>query len=114
MPMKEYLGRELHEVMECKDFISQCDQKESVVQMSHRVEQESNRKDIVQPAEPRMQQPVPPTPPNPPRIPGPMSPYHSKIVIPDTDSSKRGRNNNIRSSSSKHESHRVKSRSKAR
>jgi len=81
--------------------------------MSERVENlDTNRKDIVQPAEPFIAAPVPPAPPVPPRIPGPMSPYNSKVVIPDSDSSKRGRERNakmVRSSSSKKESNRLKS-----
>ena len=61
--MKEYLGRELHEVIECKEFIKQCDQKNSTVKMSERVEDvTSNRKDIVQPPEPHIEIPKPPSP----------------------------------------------------
>ena len=74
--------------------------------MSERVEDhQSNRKDIVQPAEPHIEAPKPPSPPAPPRIQGPMSPYNSKVVIPDDSvSSKGGRGRNvnmIRSRSSK-------------
>ena len=73
--------------------------------MSEREEHVDNKKDIVQPPEPLMEAPKPPSPPAPPRIPGPMSPYNSKVVIPDSDSSKGGRGRNysnvVRSRSSK-------------
>ena len=95
--MQDYLAGELHQVGEAKKYIDQCETlKESVVQMSSKRGAESNYKDIVQPPETPVGAPMAPPPI---RIPGPMSPYHSKINMPDTGSS-RGRNRSSQGQSS--------------
>lgn len=60
--------------------------------ISSRVGHESNNKEII-----TIPEPVPPTPP--PRIPGPTSPYYSKVPMPDqVSSSRNSKDSRLRSS----------------
>ena len=77
--MKKYMTEELNKTIEVRRLIDQNRQLASndMSAMSSRVGHESNKKEIVEPRPPT----PPPTPP--PRVPGPTSPYYSKVPMPD-------------------------------
>lgn len=85
---------ELDRVREVKELIEQLRQLESgqMVRMSSRLDQESNRKEIITipppmpPTPPRIETPVIPLP----REPGPISPYYSRVMIPEDSEPSRG------------------------
>jgi hypothetical protein len=92
--MKTFLKVELAKTKEVRRLFDQNRLVESkdMSAMSSRVGHDSNNKEII-----TIPEPVPPTPP--PRVPGVISPYYSKVPMPDqANSSRNSRDSRLRSS----------------